>query len=185
MVQAYSKALVIVEGKGDESAVNRVLTAPLVQTHGTAREALDPDLLRPFAEKNGILLFLDPDGPGRSIRERLSKAFPNAFQAEVVAKEARKGRRVGVAYASDAALREAILASGVPLTEPDELLSGAALTALGLAGANATRQRLLLCRYLGIAPAKGRALALRLWALDLTAERIREILQEIGRADGE
>lgn len=180
MERLYTKRMVVVEGKGDVSALSRVLVAPIVETHGTAEACLDLESLAAFDAAHGLLLFLDPDGPGRRIRARLAARFPEALHAEVRAAEAHKGRRCGVAHAGDEALRAALLASGAVFESGAGLPSAAALTALGLAGPGSVARRAALCKALGIAPVAGRQLALRLWALDLDERAIGQLLQKEG-----
>ena len=75
------KEFIIVEGKDDTVAVQRAVEADTIETNGSA---LSPATLRKIKhaqEKRGVIIFTDPDYPGRRIRALIEQAVPQAKHA--------------------------------------------------------------------------------------------------------
>ena len=69
---------IIVEGKYDKIKLDSVLCAHIIPVGGFSlfkKEEL-ASLLRRLAEKEGVIVLVDPDGGGKQIRARLSQILP-------------------------------------------------------------------------------------------------------------
>lgn len=104
------KEIIVVEGKDDTTAIKRAVNADTIETNGSA---LSEETIRRIAhaqEKRGVIVFTDPDYPGRRIRaiiEERVKGIKHAF----LSKEktiAKNGKGLGIEHASDEDIREAL-----------------------------------------------------------------------------
>ena len=146
---------VVVEGRDDMSAVLAAVEANIIITHGygITRETLDT--IRAAYERNGIVVFTDPDHAGRRIRERLAALFPDSKQAFLSERQASKNGDIGVENASPEDILKALLSAGCRASDgPTEAFAQRSaeneaykevtmddLTALGLAGQPGSAER--------------------------------------------
>lgn len=153
------REIIVVEGKDDTVAIKRAVHADTIETNGSA---ISEETLRRIAHaqaKRGVIVFTDPDYPGRRIRaiiEERVKGVKHAF----LAKEktiAKNGKSLGIEHASDEDIRQALCNVYTP---NDELLVE-----------EITLEDLMLARLIGHPQSKGRR------------DRIGEILN-IGQTNG-
>lgn len=104
------KEIIVVEGKDDTTAIKRAVGADTIETNGSA---ISEETLRRIAhaqEKRGVIVFTDPDYPGRRIRAIIEERIPevkHAFLAKVKT-IAKNGKGLGIEHASDTDIREAL-----------------------------------------------------------------------------
>ena len=104
------KEVIVVEGKDDTTAIKRATGADTIETNGSA---ISDEVLKRIAhahDKRGVIVFTDPDYPGRRIRAIIEQHVPgvkHAFidKAKTIAKN---GKGLGVEHASDEAIRDAL-----------------------------------------------------------------------------
>lgn len=103
---------VVVEGRDDMSAVLAAVEANVIITHGYGITQETLDTIRAAYDRNGIVVFTDPDHAGRRIRERLAALFPDAKHAYLSERQARKNGDTGVENASPEDILKALLSAG-------------------------------------------------------------------------
>ncbi|MDE7075234.1 MAG: toprim domain-containing protein, partial [Malacoplasma sp.] len=72
--------VVIVEGKSDTSKLKSIFTVDTIETNGLSISEKKIKEIISVSQKKGIILFLDPDGPGEKIRKKLTEIIPNTKQ---------------------------------------------------------------------------------------------------------
>ena len=103
---------VVVEGRDDMSAVLAAVEANIIITHGYGITQQTLDTIRAAYERNGIVVFTDPDHAGRRIRERLTALFPEAKHAYLSERQASKNGDTGVENASPEDILKALISAG-------------------------------------------------------------------------
>ena len=103
---------VVVEGRDDMSAVLAAVEANVIITHGYGITQETLDTIRAAYDRNGIVVFTDPDHAGRRIRERLASLFPEAKHAYLSERQASKNGDTGVENASPEDILKALLSVG-------------------------------------------------------------------------
>ena len=65
------KEVIVVEGKTDVATLSNIIKAEFIITNGFEISDETIDLIKKVNETKGVILFLDPDGPGEHILEAL------------------------------------------------------------------------------------------------------------------
>ncbi|MEK4227890.1 ribonuclease M5 [Solibacillus sp. FSL H8-0538] len=104
------REIIVVEGKDDTTAIKRAVGADTIETNGSA---ISDETLRRIAhaqEKRGVIVFTDPDYPGRRIRAIIEERVPSVKHAFLAKAKtiAKNGKGLGIEHASDADIREAL-----------------------------------------------------------------------------
>jgi len=100
---------IVVEGKDDETAVKKAVKAEIITTSGFGIPACVFEQIKWANEKNGIIIFTDPDWAGEKIRERINKIAPGCKNAYLSQEEAHKKGNIGVENASSENIIDALL----------------------------------------------------------------------------
>ena len=138
----------MVEGQHDIDRLHRLFDCDAVATHGLGLDEATVQLIRTLAADRGVIVMTDPDHAGETIRRLLDGRLDNCRQAFVAKSQAIGRRNVGIEYATDQALREA-LDHAVTLQEDRHTLSWAEYGALGAIGSAARRQAIADAFHLG------------------------------------
>lgn len=105
------EAIVVVEGKNDYSKLKSIYpNMQIMITNGSAIDkSLISDLIK-LSKNNEIILFLDPDGPGRIIRKTLENSLSKVSHAFLDTNKAisRNKRKVGIEHAKEIDIRYAL-----------------------------------------------------------------------------
>lgn len=104
------KEIIVVEGKDDTTAIKRAVGADTIETNGSA---ISEEILRRIEhaqQKRGVIVFTDPDYPGRRIRAIIEERVPEVKHAFLAKAKtiAKNGKGLGIEHASDADIREAL-----------------------------------------------------------------------------
>jgi len=104
--------VIIVEGKTDTQKLRKIF-GPKIETIETKGLSLDEktiNLIKKVNEYQGIIIFTDPDGPGKKIRQILNEKLDgdviNAFITKADIKKPAK--KIGIAEADDEAIYQAL-----------------------------------------------------------------------------
>lgn len=93
------KQIVVVEGKTDTQRLKQLFNVRTIETNGSRLSKKTIEFIKKASKDNDVVLFLDPDGPGESIRKRLQNQL-DEFQQVFISRP--KGtKKPGVAEASD------------------------------------------------------------------------------------
>jgi ribonuclease M5 len=104
------KEIIVVEGKDDTTAIKRAVGADTIETNGSAISEETLRRIEHAQKKRGVIVFTDPDYPGRRIRAIIEERIPDVKHA-FLAKEktiAKNGRGLGIEHASDEDIRNAL-----------------------------------------------------------------------------
>lgn len=112
---------IVVEGKHDLAKLNTLIEANIVMTQGSHLSQETLNHLKELNEKTGIIIFTDPDHPGKMVRDRISQVIPNAKHAHLSQKDARSKHKVGIEHASDSSILEALSSIMTPTDKPSSL----------------------------------------------------------------
>ena len=104
------KEVIVVEGKSDTVAVKRATGADTIETNGSAIDENTLIRIQHAEEVRGVIVFTDPDYPGRRIRAIIEERIPTVKHAFLSKKKtiAKNGKGLGIEHASDEDIREAI-----------------------------------------------------------------------------
>lgn len=104
------KEIIVVEGKDDTTAIKRSVEADTIETNGSAISKETLMKIRHAQEKRGVIVFTDPDYPGRRIRAIIEEQVPGVKHA-FLSKEktiAKNGKGLGIEHAKDEDIRIAL-----------------------------------------------------------------------------
>lgn len=73
--------VVVVEGKSDTIAVKRATGADTIETNGSAVNEQTIERIRHAQKTRGVIVFTDPDFPGRRIRAIVEEQVPGVKHA--------------------------------------------------------------------------------------------------------
>ena len=79
------KEIIVVEGKSDTIAIRRATGADTIETNGSAIDDETLKRIQHAQETRGVIVFTDPDYPGRRIRAIIEERIPgvkHAFSAK-------------------------------------------------------------------------------------------------------
>ena len=102
------KESIVVEGRHDEARLKEIVDAHIVITSGENMSQQTLKQLKELNELHGIIIFSDPDNPGKRLRQKILNEIPNAKQAFLAQSVARHKRKVGIEHASKEAILEAL-----------------------------------------------------------------------------
>lgn len=91
------KELIVVEGKTDISLLSSRIDAFFFRTNGYALTKEDIAFINLANEYIGVILLLDPDGPGNKIKQKILNIAPSCKVIDLNKKECIKKNKVGVA----------------------------------------------------------------------------------------
>ena len=171
--------LIVVEGITDISFLSSFLDASFYSVNGSAVNKNDVEFLKQAQLNQNIIILTDPDYPGTKIRNYLNENIPNCYNAYINKEVSIKRNKVGVAESTKEEVLKAL--NSLILFKNDKTmnnnLSYLDLFDLGLIGKeNSKIKRVYLCNYLKIGVSNGKALLKKLNMLNLTKEKILEVL---------
>lgn len=173
------KEIIVVEGKSDTIAIKRATGADTIETNGSAID--EETLLRIQHAENtrGVIVFTDPDYPGRRIRAIIEERLPSVKHAFLEKKKtiAKNGKSLGIEHAMDEDIRMAIQAVYTIDESPVVEIPLADLMAAKLIGhPEARKRRERLSELLHIGQVNGKGLKKRLEMFRISKDKLEEAL---------
>ena len=176
----YNEVLVV-EGKNDKAKILQIFpNLEVVTTNGSEISEETLDMIEELSKNNKIILFLDPDYPGERIRNKILERVPNCENVFIEKKKAidHIKHKVGVEHATAIDLKEA-LEHRISYRNSVNNLTTTDLYELGLLGTSDSNiKRAYLAMKLHIGNPNGKTLLKRLNFMQMTKEKVREILNE-------
>lgn len=175
------KEVIVVEGKCDTVAIQRAVQADTIETNGSA---INEETLNRIAfahEIRGVIVFTDPDYPGRRIRAIIEERIPTVKHAFLTKKEtvAKNGKGLGIEHASDRAIQEALRAVHT-FSEATDPIPLAYLIEKQLIGHPKSKSlRDALSTHLQIGQVNGKGLVKRLAMFQITQNQVEQALLAI------
>ncbi|PIE71505.1 MAG: ribonuclease M5 [Deltaproteobacteria bacterium] len=172
---------IVVEGRDDESAVKRAVSAQVIITSGFG---IKKETFRRIAfakERTGVIIFTDPDTAGEQIRKRIDKRIPGCRHAYLSRAQSDKKGNIGVENASPEAIRAALARARCRQTESREIYTVREMIRWGLSGSpDAAVRRDALGEILGVGYGNAKQFLKRLNHYAIAED---EILQAIETLD--
>lgn len=174
---------VVVEGRDDTCNLKRAVDCYTIETHGFGISGETYREIEKAYEKQGIIIFTDPDHAGEEIRRKLTARFPGALQVYLTEEEALKDGDIGVENASPEAItrafERALALENQASSQLDELTEGD-LFARGLQGAAGSgKLREKVARELGIGYGNAKTFLTKLNAFGIGKEELDGALRRI------
>jgi ribonuclease M5 len=182
------KEIIVVEGKDDTVAIQRAVNADTIETNGSAISEETLRRIQHAQEKRGVIVFTDPDYPGRRIRAIIEERIPGVKHA-FLSKEkciAANGRGVGIEHASDEDIRQALKNVYTPaaeLPETEEITVADLMNARLIGHPSAKNRRIRLGEILNIGMTNGKQLHKRLLMFQITFEQFAQAVAQIDREE--
>lgn len=181
-VRPAIKEAIVVEGRDDVSAVLRAVDAAVIPTHGYGITKETLSVIASAFERQGIIVFTDPDHAGEQIRRRLTALFPEAKQAYLTRDDAEKDGDIGIENAEPGAIIRALEAAQAADAgaSAGAGVSPALLDGLGLAGGpGSAARRAAVGRILGIGQCNASAFAKRLKSFGIGEEQLAAAIKQL------
>lgn len=165
------RELIVVEGKNDAHAVRQALgDVDLIWTEGFGLTADKLSYIAAMAERQGVIVFTDPDTVGEQIRDKIRRRVPRAKHVYLAKAKALKNGDIGVENADPEEIRRVFANVREIRTEHqneqaarEELFSYDDLHQAGLVGQpDSQAKRAALGRILGIGEANAKQFLHRL-----------------------
>jgi len=182
------KEIIVVEGKDDTTAIKRAVGADTIETNGSAISEETLKRIEHAHEKRGVIVFTDPDYPGRRIRAIIEERIPSVKHA-FLSKEktiAKNGKGLGIEHASDEDIREALKNVYTPNINNnfEELITLDDLMQAKLIGHPQSKQRRSrLGELLNIGMTNGKQLHKRLVMFQITVEQFGQAIAQLDQED--
>lgn len=102
------KEIIVVEGKTDSFRLKELFEVDTIETNGLGINSEKINLIKHASQTRGVILFLDPDGPGEKIRKICQLNLTNYKQAFIDKKTQKYDKKVGIAESDDNSIIDAI-----------------------------------------------------------------------------
>ena len=171
------KEIIVVEGKSDTKRLKSFFNVETIETNGLGINKDIIELIKVINDKRGVILLLDPDGPGEKIRKRINEEIPNLKNA-FITEDSRNKNKVGVEHASKKELEDA-LNNLLTYSDNNEDISINDLYSLGLIGKdNSGLLREKIAKKYHIGRCNSKTFHKRINMLGLNYEDIKECLND-------
>ena len=172
------------EGKDDTTAIKRSVEADTIETNGSAISKETLMKIRHAQDKRGVIVFTDPDYPGRRIRAIIEEQVPGVKHA-FLSKEktiAKNGKGLGIEHAKDEDIRMALSNVYTPKSD-EETVSEIPLSILidgQLIGHPHSKvRRTKLGELLKIGYTNGKQLQKRLSIFQISQQQVEEVIAQL------
>lgn len=181
------KEIIVVEGKSDTVAIKRATGADTIETNGSA---IDEDTLKQISLAHvtrGVIVFTDPDFPGRRIRAIIEERIPDVKHAFLHKSKtiAKNGQGLGIEHARDEDIRNALEAVYSIDANPIEEIPLALLLEEKLIGhPDAKKRRDRISELLQIGQVNAKGLKKRLEMFRIGQHQLMEALKVLHEEEG-
>lgn len=180
----FIEEVIVVEGKDDTTAIKRAVRADTIETNGSAISPETIQRIQHAQNKRGVIVFTDPDYPGRRIRAIIEEQVQGVKHAFLPKEKtiAKNGKGLGIEHAADEDIRQALLNVYTPrntLNEIKEIPLHQLMEArlIGHPSAKARRDR--LGELLQIGYTNGKQLQKRLSMFQIESEQLKKALAQL------
>lgn len=175
------KEIIVVEGKSDTVRIKHAVDADTIETNGSAINKQTLEQIQHAQEKRGVIIFTDPDYPGKRIRNIIDEAVKGCKHAFLSAHEARAkhpdNKSIGIEHASPKAIKRALEDVYELIEEQETQIHKEDLIDHGLIGGVKSRQlRGRLGEILKIGHTNGKQLQKRLNMFNISIEQLEKMM---------
>lgn len=164
--------VIVVEGKNDVMAVKRAVDAFVISTSGSGITKDLLIMLKKLHEECGIIVLMDPDGPGEKIRAIITEHIPTAHHAFIVKDDAIANNDVGIEHASVEAIKKSLHDKITYHEFSSELQMEDLITHQLIGSEMSSEYRRQLCNTLNITYSNGKTLLKRLNLLQISKDEL-------------
>ena len=110
-IKSFQPVVVVVEGKTDSAKLKKIYgqTIKVIETSGMGINQEIINQIKVLGFDHQIIVFTDPDTPGKKIREVINQALEGkVYHAFIEKKDIVKPGKIGIAEASDEAIMKAL-----------------------------------------------------------------------------
>lgn len=177
MSKLHIDEVLVVEGKMDKQLLEQYIDGDIITTNGSAISDDTISLLKELSKTRKIIVFTDPDFPGKQIRNKIDSEV-ECIHCFIEKSKAIRGKKVGVAETNIEDLLEVLKEKISSSSYNKGNIDIYDLNELGLNGSsNSSKLRDLLSKKLHIDHCNAKMLVKRLNMLGITKERLREIME--------
>ncbi|MBY7704351.1 toprim domain-containing protein [Vibrio harveyi] len=106
------KQVIIVEGKTDTQKLKNIFGNDIktIETNGLSLNEKTLRIIKEFNDTVGVIIFTDPDGAGKKIREQIINHLDNKVLNAFITKQDvnKEFKKIGIAQADDFAIKKAL-----------------------------------------------------------------------------
>ncbi|MDR0857008.1 MAG: ribonuclease M5 [Mycoplasmataceae bacterium] len=164
--------IVVVEGKTDTAKLQKLFEVQTIETGGSRLSKKTIELIKNAAKNNKIILLLDPDGPGESIRRKIEQILPGFYNVHINKKDIKNSKKIGIAEASDSSIIKA-LSSMVYSTKNEPSFSWEDYLELGI---DSKEKRRIICDHFNVSYVNNKQLFKRLNMMKIDIDELKKIL---------
>lgn len=169
------KEIIVVEGKTDTAKLKSLYDVQTIETNGSCLSKKTLSLIQQAAQTRGVILFLDPDGPGEKIRKQIMNVVNNAKQCFIKKTDMQKNaKKIGVAEAEILAIQQAF----ANLVAFDRQQTSITLEEYNSLNIHSVSQREKICQVLKISLCNNKQLLKRLNMIGVTITELEAILEK-------
>ena len=180
-MKPYIKEVIVVEGSHDSAHLKKYFDCETIVTGGLGIDDKVMERIKEAAKRCGVIVFTDPDGPGKMIRRKIEAAVPSCRHAYVMKADARTTHKVGVEHAPFEVLQEALANASEQDMHTETTVTAAELYDLGLMGGNGSEEkRRLVSKAFHIGEGNAKYMRQMLCRRGITAEEIKRVLEQNG-----
>lgn|SRR5699024_7407346 len=178
------KEIIVVEGRDDTAKVKQAVDADTIETNGSAVNNTVLKQIKHAKEKRGVIIFTDPDYPGKRIRHIVSDYVPGCKHAFLAEEKARskhnRHKSLGIEHASVTDIQQALSKVYEVIEEEESELQYADLIRFGLIGGSHSKaRRLKLGEKLHIGHTNGKQLLKRLKMFQITQLQFEQAMKDV------
>lgn len=145
------KEVIVVEGKDDVSAIKRAIKdAEVIITNGFGLTDHTINKIRIAKDKQGVIIFTDPDYAGERIRRYITERVPGCKHAYLPRRYSIKDNNIGIENAEPVHILKALKDVKTECEYIENFTFNDLIEAGLVSGNNAKERRNLLGEYLGI-----------------------------------
>ncbi len=178
------KEVIVVEGRNDTIKVQQAVDAYTIETKGLAIPESIINQIKHAQKKRGVIIFTDPDYPGKRIRQIINDQVPGCKHAFLTQEEARDKKsqlnNLGIENASIETIRKALSEIYSIGEKEQSWLTKNTLLTYGLVGhPRAKSRRVKLGEDLRIGYANAKQFEKRLQLFQITEAQFKEAFEKI------
>lgn len=168
------KEIIVVEGKTDTNKLKSIFDVQTIETNGSEISKETLNLIKLANQTHGVILFLDPDGPGEKIRKTIINYVGDNIKNCFISKKDIKScsKKIGIAEAND----DAIISAIEKISEFNPNMSSITLEEWNKLNINSKQQREIITKHLNISYSNNKQLFKRINMLGLTYNDILNII---------
>jgi len=171
------KEVIVVEGTSDKQFLETFIDADFLICNGSAVDGFDKEYLREIAKTRGIIIFTDPDSPGKKIRDEVASMVDSAKHAFVRKEVSIKHHKVGVAEST----KEEVLYALKNVITLDQNVNGTLeasdLFELGIIGENSKKTKEKICNSFHLGYCNSKTMLRRLNMLNISKQQLLEVIK--------